>query len=230
MSIIYRSFPSSKAREEWFAEDIEENIRPLVLHLRNCGFNTYMSCHHCMYIFVNLSPQWVGLESNELKKAAQQWLSEHHYVDNMVLEIMEHRPDDVSAVLWLDKDTMDLGIVEAQKQFPNGQKFHWKTDPIPADPETSLLVEESRKRTEELVAQDHVEEHERERIDQQGEADKFHSYLCKPIKPAKPVADPVLSVNEWTDLCAEVGRLVAHRGLLNVREALDTFRPNQKPR
>ena len=156
MSIIYRSFPSSKAREEWFAEDIEENIRPLVLHLRNCGFNTYMSCHHCMYIFVNLSPQWVGLESNELKKAAQQWLSEHHYVDNMVLEIMEHRPDDVSAVLWLDKDTMDLGIAEARKQFPNGQKFHWKTDPIPADPETSLLIEESRKRTEELVAQDHV--------------------------------------------------------------------------
>jgi hypothetical protein len=61
----------------------------------------------------------------------------------------------------------------------------------------------------------------------QGEADKFHSYLCKPIKPAKPVADPVLSVNEWTDLCAEVGRLVAHRGLLNVREALDTFRPRK---
>ena len=42
--------------------------------------------------------------------------------------------------------------------------------------------------------------------------------------------DPILTPNQWHDLCAEVKRLVMRNGLFNVREALDTFRVNQKPR
>jgi hypothetical protein len=42
--------------------------------------------------------------------------------------------------------------------------------------------------------------------------------------------DPILTPNQWHDLCAEIGRLVTRDGLFNVREALDTFKVNQKPR
>jgi len=44
------------------------------------------------------------------------------------------------------------------------------------------------------------------------------------------VIDPILTPNQWHDLCAEIGRLVTRDGLFNVREALDTFKVNQKPR
>ena len=42
--------------------------------------------------------------------------------------------------------------------------------------------------------------------------------------------DPILTPGEWHDLCSELGRQVERHGLFNVREALDTFKANQKPR
>jgi hypothetical protein len=47
---------------------------------------------------------------------------------------------------------------------------------------------------------------------------------------AEKKPDPILTPNQWHDLCAEIGRLVTRDGLFNVREALDTFKVNQKPR
>ncbi len=48
------------------------------------------------------------------------------------------------------------------------------------------------------------------------------------MREQKP--DPILTPDQWHDLCSEIGRLVERNGLFNVREALDTFKVTQKPK
>ena len=114
--------PSSKVREEQFAADIEEHIRPLVLHLRNCGFNTFMSCHHAMYIFISAAPQWLEHEGDQALRATKQWLQEHDYDDNVKIELDE---ENHSVCLWLPSETRSC--IDGNELFPDGQKLRHKS-------------------------------------------------------------------------------------------------------
>jgi len=71
---------------DWYKENIEEGIRPLVKLLRENGFNTECSCEHDMYVQCQILPD------GELQRI-HNLLFEHY--DNYKIEIILERIDGI---------------------------------------------------------------------------------------------------------------------------------------
>jgi len=124
--IIYGPYPnvSSADREKNFWEDLEPGIRDLVRHVRNCGFNTTMSCHHKMYVEFSIDV-YVVETVREILNTIDQWLEERGYATNIDFDFHGTR-----LMVWLNPETHDMDWDEIRKKFPDGQKFRVVKDTL----------------------------------------------------------------------------------------------------
>lgn len=106
-----------KERQEDFADSLEPGVRDVVLYLLSLGYQTYMSCHHVMYVAVRFSH---FTELDFLIEDLAAWLDFHGCNTAFQFDVSWHKGSG-SAFVYLNPDTAKMSVDAATLKFPKGQ-------------------------------------------------------------------------------------------------------------